>query len=246
MGIKKKVFGLIIKKFPFLLPFITLLLSIYFRVLLLPAKEGYIIQTRQFKFKCPLEAGFNSVYVFKEVFSGIYERFTNKADLIVDCGAHIGFFTIKMTKMRRKVIAIEPHPTNLLFLKENIRKNEVKNVTVVEKAVGDKKGKAEFFFGNSFDTGSLRFPSKSSIEVEVDTLDSICKELNVSGIDLLKIDVEGAELDVLKGAEESLKFTKNIAMELHYEGEDEEIRRFLEERGFTVKIVGNMLYASKQ
>ena len=53
-------------------------------------------------------------------------------------------------------------------------------------------------------------------------------------------------MDVLKRAEESLKFTRNIAMELHYEGEGEEVRRFLEEREFTVKIVGSMLYASKQ
>ena len=123
------------------------------------------------------------------------------------------------------------------------------------KAVSNFRGKSKFLVTPV--SGQHRFYSrtveKSEVEeinkiIEIDTvlLDDIVKELKVNRIDFLKIDVEGAELDVLKGAEESLKFTKNIAMELHYEGEDEEIRRFLEERGFTVKIVGSMLYASKQ
>jgi hypothetical protein len=54
--------------------------------------------------------------------------------------------------------------------------------------------------------------------VEVTTIDDVCRDLGLLRIDL-KIDVEGAELEVLRGAEESLKVTRNIAMELHFESE---------------------------
>ena len=84
---------------------------------------------------------------------------------------------------------------------------------------------------------------KFIIEVETVLLDDIINELKIKKIDFLKIDIEGAELEALKGAEKSLKITRNIAMELHYDGEDEEVKKFLEERGFAVHVIGNLLYA---
>jgi hypothetical protein len=55
--------------------------------------------------------------------------------------------------------------------------------------------------------------------------------------------LKGAELKVLRGAEESLKITRNIAMELHFESE--RVRDYLLEGGFDVKVLGDMLYAKK-
>ena len=81
--------------------------------------------------------------------------------------------------------------------------------------------------------------------VEMDTLDNIVKEFSINRIYLLKIDVEGAELEVLKGAEESLKITRNIAMELHIAEIKSKIKSFLEQREFKVIVEGNMLYAKK-
>jgi FkbM family methyltransferase len=232
-----------------LLCFLLPLLSLYFRTFLLPAKNGYIIRTKDLKFKCPLEAGFNSVFVFKEVVvSEVYERFfktRRRWGLVIDCGAHIGFFSIKMAKKAKKVIAIEPFDVNVSFLTENIRMNHITNISVIQKAVGSRKEKRKLFLGESYDSPSFRPLSNSYVEVEVDTLDNICKSQDVQRIDILKVDVEGAELEVLRGAEESLKVTRNIAMELHYEGEGEEVKDYLEKRGFKVRVVGNMLYASR-
>jgi FkbM family methyltransferase len=86
----------------------------------------------------------------------------------------------------------------------------------------------------------------SEVEVEVTTIDEVCRGLGLLRIDFLKIDVEGAELEVLRGAEESLKVTRNIAMELHYEGEEEEVKDYLEKRGFEVRVIGSMLYAPRR
>ena len=83
------------------------------------------------------------------------------------------------------------------------------------------------------------------IEVEVDTLDNIIMVNGLDTIDLLKIDVEGAEEQVLRGAENSLMITKNISMELHYDNEAEYLIKFLEDKGFSVYIFGNILYAKR-
>jgi FkbM family methyltransferase len=150
-----------------------------------------------------------------------------------------------MAKKAKKVIAIEPFDVNVSFLTENIRMNHITNISAIQKAVGSRKEKRKLFLGESYDSPSFRPLSNSYVEVEVDTLDDICKSQDVQRIDILKVDVEGAELEVLRGAEESLKVTRNIAMELHYEGEGEEVKDYLEKRGFKVRVVGNMLYASR-
>jgi len=198
----------------------------------------------------------------KEIYlENVYERnySIHPNDIVIDVGANVGIFTVKSSikvGQAGKVYAIEPIEENFKLLKNNCDVNNLVNVVCIRKACGSKSGKAIMLKSRSsalhslkdFGVANIKNSEFSQEEVEVDceTLDNICKELGVSRIDFLKIDVEGAELEVLKGAEESLKITRNIAMELHYEGEDEEVRRFLEERGFTVKIVESMLYASKQ
>lgn len=74
-------------------------------------------------------------------------------------------------------------------------------------------------------------------------MDNCVKNLGIQKVNFLKIDAEGAEADILKGAEETLKITKHIAMELHHPGEAKEVTSFLKERGFEVHVIGGMLYA---
>lgn len=200
----------------------------------------------------------SAIDCLREIFgNNVYEKYwsAKDGDVVIDIGANVGIFTVKVGEKLNKglIVAIEPSPQNIELLKKNLRLHNLSSVIVVPKAVGNFRGKSKFLITPV--SGQHRFYSKTVekseeinkiIEVDTVLLDDIVKELKIKVIDFLKIDVEGAELDVLKGAKESLKFTKNIAMELHYEGEGEEVRRFLEERGFTVKIVGSMLYASKQ
>ena len=237
-------------------PFLTFLIALLYGFLLKPYRNPWI-----------WKRGIPKMFVNPDIYAvdctidifikRVYERFyeLRKGDLVIDVGANVGMFTVKASMSvgeEGKVIAIEPVEENFELLKKNVELHKLANVRIIRKALGRKRGKAVMLKSLLSGTHQLKSVCKNSefpieeMEIEVDSLDNICKELNVNRIDFLKIDVEGAELDVLKGAEESLKFTKNIAMELHYEGEGEEVRRFLEERGFTVKIVGSMLYASEQ
>lgn len=186
----------------------------------------------------------------------IYEKYKSieNGDVIIDVGANVGIFTVKARKEAGDsglVCSIEPSSQNIELLKKNIAlHNLLSRVKIVPKAVGSSQGKSKFLitpisgqhgFGNDGNLGEKQ--KVKEIEVDVDTLDIILQELNVQKIDLLKIDVEGAELEVLRGAEETLKITRNVAMELHYEGEEEEVKRFLKEKGFVVNVWGNMFYA---
>lgn len=178
-------------------------------------------------------------------------------DVVVDIGANVGLFTVK-TAMEigesGKVIAIEPVEMNFRLLEKNVMSYNLKNVVIFKKAIGANKRKDYFVISSLSATHQLKHVTKIpetpkyEIEIEVETLDNICKykDLDIFSheINLLKIDVEGAELEVLKGAEESLKITRNIVMELHYDGEYEEIKEFLEERGFTIHVIRSILYAN--
>ena len=123
--------------------------------------------------------------------------------------------------------------TNTL-LRKNVELNGLTNVQVVAAAAGaeDRSAVPLFFDSHLMGRASLRNPSLSRVEeVPVETLDSICEGLDE--IRLLKIDVEGTELDVLRGAIRTLEKTERVVVECN-EGGDA-VDRFLANRGFAVR-----------
>jgi FkbM family methyltransferase len=154
----------------------------------------------------------NEIYNFE-----IYERFhkLKEGDVVVDAGANIGLFTVKAGRIvgdKGKVIAIEPDPNILGFLKRNIESNSLRNVIVVSKGIYSHKGKLRFNVAAEIGEGSLyeeqlpgMYRPTGFVEVEVDTLDNILKELEISKVDFIKMDIEGAEIEALKNMDEVLK-----------------------------------------
>ncbi len=188
----------------------------------------------------------------REIFyENVYERIfrIKRDDVVIDCGAYKGMFTIKAAiKVGSKgvVIAIEPEPNNLRILKMITR--GFNNVIIVGKAVGAKREKSRLYlmpFHSSMH--SLTRKSKRYIDVPVDTLDNLITELRLKKRKLfIKIDVEGAELDVLKGAKETLAsgdVTLAIAA-YHYPGESLEISDYLKAKNLTVLQESSFTYAS--
>ncbi len=135
---------------------------------------------------------------------------------VIDAGAHIGLFTVRAAKIvgnEGKVIAIEPEKDNLAFLKRNIEANEIKNVLIVPKGLWGERGLRKLYLniddnaahtltGTQFT--NIEYASKFE-DIEVDTLDNILKELRVSKVDFIKMDIEGAEIEALKGMKETLQ-----------------------------------------
>jgi len=196
----------------------------------------------------------DNVFINDEIFYGkYYERYRAvlKNDVVVDVGAHVGVFSIKSATVALKVIAIEPSPCNFKLLKFNTESNHFKNIALVNSAAADYDGDAKLYLPNNSGMNSilseLASASVETVNVKVKKLDSLLKELNIGKIDFLKIDVEGAEYYVLKGAFNTLKkYKPYIAMEYHafLSGQAKnKIRSFLEKLNYSCEEAGNYIYA---
>jgi FkbM family methyltransferase len=133
-----------------------------------------------------------------------------KGDIVIDCGAHIGGFTrMALQAGAQKVIAVEPESLNIQAFRRNFGE-ELKSgrVMLVEKGVWNKDGSLSLHLSQTGDMHSVAIPQNAGKDqkIEVVTIDSLIRELKLPRIDFIKMDIEGAEQDALKGA--SLALTK--------------------------------------
>jgi FkbM family methyltransferase len=161
----------------------------------------------------------------------IIKRFTPKeGDIVIDIGAHIGLYTIISSKRvgaNGKVVAIEADPSNFEMLNSNIKLNQLTNVISLNYAVHSKETKVKLYLPSG-ESGFTKYNTimpnwinaqEKFVEVNANTLDYLLQlnEIRQEEVNWIKIDVEGAEFEVLKGATNVLSKSKDIAilMELH-------------------------------
>lgn len=132
-----------------------------------------------------------------------------KGDTVFDVGAHVGYFTVLssiLTGGKGEVTAFEPLPLNLKYLKRHIHKNGCKNVKIIKSCIADKRG--ETFFDNSHGSGTGHISEGGKLKVKVESLDNLIRLKEIHAPDFIKVDVEGAEELVLKGAIQIIKECK--------------------------------------
>jgi len=160
---------------------------------------------------------------------------------IYDIGAHIGLFTLRISKEapNSKIIAIEPNPINFKFLLKNIAINGLKDrIPALNVAIGKRKEKAVLLLSKiSGGNGSIKKWHNSgaagSLIVDVIPLDNVLLDERIC--DLIKIDVEGAESEVLKGLENQYKKVNRLIVEIHTSIVDaSEICEWLRYHGFVI------------
>jgi len=121
--------------------------------------------------------------------------------VVYDIGANVGFYTLLASILvgsEGKVIAFEPLPRNIYYLKKHIELNMCKNVLILEVAVADKNGLA--YFDDSRDPSMGCISNRGNLQVKTVSLDELVNTAQIPPPDFIKIDVEGAELLVLNGA----------------------------------------------
>jgi len=184
----------------------------------------------------------------------IFTNFIKVGMTVVDIGVNKGYFSLLAAKLMHdcgRVLSFEPNPDNCYWIRRSIEANNYKAVKLFELALSDKEGEATFYPGKRSGWGSLYFypvkaePDQKPITVKTATLDDILSRQDINGVDLIKIDVEGAELLVLKGAEETLKKAKNVKLlmdiDLKDDGQRHELFDFLRQCGFKVFKIGKVL-----
>lgn len=122
--------------------------------------------------------------------------------VVWDVGANVGYYTLIGARRARLVYAIEPVPGNVLMLRQHLALNSVSCVRVIEAAVGEEEGSARFDVGPSNSMGHLDCDGTS--DVRLVTVDGMVARSEAEPPGLMKIDVEGDEVSVLRGAGKTL------------------------------------------
>jgi len=146
------------------------------------------------------------------------DRFLTKDMICVDIGANIGLYTLFMSKRVEKVFAFEPNEQSYIRLLENLQKNNISNVDVIQKAVTDKEGNIFLNLDEADSAKAYVSKEKKTTNkfylVKTISVDQFFFRNTPSKIDYIKIDVEGAEPLVFSGAIQTvLKFRPLIQFE---------------------------------
>jgi FkbM family methyltransferase len=162
----------------------------------------------------------------------IIELFTPKeGDVVIDIGAHIGRYTIigaKRVGTKGKVVAIEANPSNFEMLNRNIKLNQLTNIISINNAVYSKETKIKLYLPGE-ELGHTTYNTVMSdraknedkfVEVSANTLDYLLQLKGITDVNWVKIDVEGAEFEVLKGAHNVLSNSKDISLLIEVHGKD--------------------------
>ena len=166
---------------------------------------------------------------------------------VVDVGAGMGDFTVHAARLcpRGRVYAFEPLPESFARLEEHLRVNGVTNARAFPEAIAGADGTLALYTvtglsGQHRTAGDGSDRSGAPIEVPATTLAAVFERLSIARCDFLKIDCEGAEFEILLGlADAALARIARIALEYHDHvtpHSHEELARFLEDRGFRVRI----------
>ncbi len=169
------------------------------------------------KYIFPDSASF--VFMYKEIFKKeIYKFKSEKKDpFIIDCGANIGMSIIYCKRLfpEAKIIGFEPEKDIFQYLTTNIESRKFKNIELINKAVWDENGKIQFSNegadGNRI--SSLHTESHFNDSYEVDAVK--LSEYITSHVDFLKLDIEGAEIEVMNEISSKLTLVKNLFIEYH-------------------------------
>lgn len=138
------------------------------------------------------------------------------AEVILDVGANVGFFSMLCRELYpdSKIYAFEPVPKTFSCLEKNFKDDD--KTKIFNLALSDYTGKGKMNF-NEENSLISSLSNDGNVDVEITTLDYFCKDKKINKIDILKIDTEGFEDFVLKGAQNTLSKVKYIIMEITIE-----------------------------
>jgi FkbM family methyltransferase len=190
-------------------------------------KEGPAIGKRLFVAK-------DAFHGWKQMINGEFDSFWYEKlkienlspSTILDIGSHFGYHSMALKSVYpdARLISIEPNPVNIDRLKLHIEKNNLTSIDIEKIALSDKIGTSEFNISENVEssqsTGSYleavtpplsqeHYKSFQSINIQTTTLDNLCQVKDLKP-DLIKMDVEGAEVLTIKGGYETLKMFKPI------------------------------------
>jgi len=162
-----------------------------------------------------------------------------RGSVFYDVGANVGIYSLLSSELvgSGKVYAFEPVPRNLAYLRRHLKLNHVHNVAVLALAICDVTGQANFEAEASGLMGQLT--ESGSVTVSTATLDSLIENGRVEPPDVIKMDIEGAELLALRGASFIFEWYRPVLfLATHGRTVERECRELLSSWGYQIEEIG--------
>ena len=221
------------------------------------SSEHRIIKLRHLPLAFLVRSAMDVWSVKETFFDQFYTRYSLPVQdgwTVVDVGAGIGDFSIFAAQANPSgmVYAFEPFPDSYALLIQNLAENQVENVHAFQKAIWSKGGELELDLSSG---EPLQFTSQDKlatekpadvINIEALPLEQVISAENLESIDLLKMDCEGAEYEILFGAQpQTLAQIERIILEYHDLDQNRNhsaLAAYLEEQGYRVTCHGNLVH----
>jgi FkbM family methyltransferase len=147
-----------------------------------------------------------------------------RGDVVVDAGARIGTFAAKLSAAlgrEGRIIAIEPEPRNYACLRKNIEANRLDNVTAIQKMLWSHRQRLDLYLSlnaaaHSAYRDAFYGPTGETVGVEAEDLDGILEALGVDSVDFIKMDIEGSEIEALKGMKRTLQSSVQLGIAAYH------------------------------
>jgi FkbM family methyltransferase len=184
--------------------------------------------------------GSRGIFLFRERYEPLLEyghKFILPTDTIIDGGANQGIFSLAFASLSKKIkiFSVEPFKYCHKILKENLKINLFKNVTIIPKVLSNTIASHQLDYSKSNVSASIvrDFGGEKTLTISSTTIDEITLKYKLQKIDLIKLDIEGAELAALKGGSRSIqKFIPKIVLECN-NYEYKKICKFLKKFKYT-------------
>jgi len=199
-------------------------------------KEGEKLKWKGSKFKVPNTCEYYLGMAF--ILGGMYqipECHVEAGDIVFDVGAYFGFFSYyAIQKSAKEVYAFEPNPYVFEILKKHAEMWSDK-IKPYQLALSEKNGEADLFISEELGAASTMLENREKsilkfhkynkkVKVKTMTLDSFVKEYNVERVDFIRIDAEGSEREIIKGAKETIKrFKPKMAIAAYHLPDDKKV-----------------------
>jgi FkbM family methyltransferase len=190
----------------------------------------------------------------------------SEGSVFIDMGAHVGYYSLLASRrvgQSGRVVTIEANPVTATRLRRNLELSRVSNVTVYELACADEEREFTFFAANAINPGQSSLSgdnaghARTGVTVSGSSLDRIVAPLRLGRVDVVKMDVEGAELKALVGMRQVLQtYRPKLVMELKDEllrgmgASIGQVEEFLTQQGYARELqiddFGNCVWASAQ
>ena len=170
----------------------------------------------------------------------IFKKSIKEGDVVFDIGAHVGFYTLLSSLLvgsRGRVVAFEPIPENLNYLKQHLEINSVSNVDIIEAAVSDRHGHDRLSSGLS--SSMWHLDAQGELEVRTISLDELVLNAKLPPPNLIKMDIEGAEVLALNGSARVLNECHPVVvLSTHGYEVHQRCCSFLESAGYRLMPIG--------